>query len=347
MSCSGSQRGSRSASRVNVSMPPAPAYNCRSNCTMCCPPPRRLPKCPEGIYVERVKSMKPDVQFVGSCAKFDGLTTYKEYYVPKCGPRAQSLKPAAQFYPSDAKLSGLTTYKEYYTRKPVYPYQKPEWSVKARFDPSCAPLEGISTYRKDYTGVRGELVKSLKPLSQFDPSCAPMEGITTYRKNYVAYCDRERGYAKQPSLKKLAGGDISCAPFDGISTYRGDYWKKPIIKVSSLKPTVRGAFSDAPFADRTTYRNDYVPFHFNRCPEPCIPAAVYNATCPPELFCCGPDPPEPKTDDYNPCPTPPCLPPPMPCPPVPPCPACPCPEVIDQGCKDTVPCCLPEGVSCP
>lgn len=149
-----------------------------------------------------------------------GLTTYRENYYLKCIDRGKSFKPASTFDPSCAKLEGLTTYKEAYTPKPTYPYRKPAWAKGAEFDPSCAKMDGISTYRNDYNGLHIDPPKSLKPESQFDPSCAPLDDKTTYRTNYIPYCPFEYKYAKQPLAKKLTGGDISCAPLDGISTYR-------------------------------------------------------------------------------------------------------------------------------
>ncbi len=164
MSCGASRSGSacgvrRGGSGSNVNLRPSSSqpWGCpRANCTACCPPPR-LPKCPLGVYVERAVSWKPASTYVPSDAKFAGLTTYKEFYVPKCGERTLSFKPASKFDPSDAKLSGLTTYKENYT--PKCGGRTVSFKPAVTFDPSDAPFAGISTYRNDYYGKCGELVK--------------------------------------------------------------------------------------------------------------------------------------------------------------------------------------------
>lgn len=322
---------SRSGSRVSQSQGQGQTgpcyYHPRNDCCIpCCKPP--LPKCPLGTFVERTKPIRPDRLYVSSSAPFNGLTTYKEHYHLKCGPRSLSFKPQSTFDPSMAKMEGLSSYKEAYTPKPLFPYTKPSWAKKAQFDASDAPMQGISTYRNDYNGCRGERVKSLKPLSTFDPSSAAMDGMTTYRHTYIPYCPREYQFAKQPLAKKITGGDISCAPLDGMSTYRADYWPKAIIRTPSMKPNSRAAFSDARFADRTTYKNDYNPFTFEKCFEPCIPAEIYNEKYPPcGIFACGAENEvAAKQEIPDPCP-PPCCPPfRQCCPEVQPCPACPCPD---------------------
>jgi len=89
----------------------------------CCPPP--YPKCPVGIYVERVAPIRPDRTYEPPTFPFEGLSSYREQFFPKCGPKTLSFKPLATFDPSDAKLDGMSTYRHAYTPKPLLPYQKP------------------------------------------------------------------------------------------------------------------------------------------------------------------------------------------------------------------------------
>lgn len=155
------------------------------------------------------------------------MSQYRADYHLKCGERVKSFKPFSTFDPSCAKMDGMSTYRATYTPKPVCPYMKPPWSKSAQFDPSCAKMEAFSTYRFDYKGCMGERAKSIVPSTHpFDPSCAKMDGITTYRHNYVPYCSREYDYAKQGSLKPMSNPGFSCAKMDGITTYRGDFWRK-------------------------------------------------------------------------------------------------------------------------
>lgn len=148
------------------------------------------------------------------------MTTYREHYHPKCGQKAQSFKPHTVFDPSCAKFAGITSYKEAYTPKPSMPYRKPAWAKQAEFNPSCSKMEGVSTYKFDYRGCMGDKVNSFKPLSQFDPSTAVLDGKTTYKMSFIPYCPREYRYAKQPTAKHFENSEMSCAPIDGLSTYR-------------------------------------------------------------------------------------------------------------------------------
>jgi hypothetical protein len=238
----------------------------------CCPAP--LPKCPLGIYVERVQPIRPDRKYEPPSFPFEALSSYREAYYLKCGERSKSFKPLSTFDPSSARMDGLSTYREAYVPKPLCGYQKPPWSKKAQFEPSGSKMDGVSTYRMDYAGCMGERSRSLKPTTTFDPSTAKMDGITTYRVNYIPYCSREYDYARQAPYKKQITAAFSCAPMEGVTTYRGDFWPKCCAKRRSLKPSVKARFSDSKFADRTTYRNDFAPFHFDKCVGQCIPAQV-------------------------------------------------------------------------
>lgn len=314
--CCGSQRASRNGSRQSIPnyMKPlsrTPSYSERVNmnaANMCCPghprpdccrvpcPDPCLPRCPQGIYVERTLSVKPDRTYEPPETKFNGLSTYREHYFLKCGEPAKSVKPLSTFNPSDAPFDGLSTYRETFYCKPLQPVGKPPWAKAAAFDPSCAPMEGVSQYRFDYKGCMAPPPLSFKPQTTFVPSDAKLEGLTTYRINYIPYCPREYDYARPKQSAKPIGAP-SCAPMEGTSTYRSDFYPKCMIKTNSLKPTLKPRFSDAKMAGITTYKNDFIPFHFDKCPGPCIPAEVYDQCYPKQcLFACSGDPDDNKTE---------------------------------------------------
>jgi len=298
-----------------------PSYSARVNIgggSSCCPghprpdcckvPCTELPpRCPLGIYSERVKSLKPDRKYEPPETKFEGLSTYREHFFMKCAEKAASFKPAKVFEPSDAKMEGISTYRETYHCKPLGPREKPEWARKGTFQPSDSKMEGITQYRFDYTGCMAPRQPSFKPAKTFVPSDAKLDGVTTYRINYIPYCPREYDYARPKQSAKPVGAP-SCGPMDGVSTYRTDYYPKCAVKINSLKPALKPRFSDAKMAGITTYKNDYIPFHFDRCPPSNgVPAMTFSEYYPdPCLFGCSGDKDEKKEDQEcpDPCPRP-------------------------------------------
>ncbi|CAL8111357.1 unnamed protein product [Orchesella dallaii] len=323
--CNGSRQASASGSRQSIPnyMKPlsrTPSYSARINigggntccpghprpdcCRVpCCEPP--LPRCPVGIYAERTKSVKPNRTYEAPETKFHDLSTYREHYFLKCGERTKSFKPAKTFVPSEAPLDGLSTYREAYHCKPLVPKVIPPWSKKATFDPSGAKMEGVSQYRFDYKGCMAPRQPSFKPNKTFVPSDGKMEGLSTYRTNYIPYCPREYDYAR-PKVSAKPVGAPSCAPMEGLSTYRGDYYPKCMVRTNSMKPNIKPRFSDARMDGVTTYKNDYIPFHFEKCPGPCIPAQIYDECYPnPCLFGCSGDGDKAEQDEECPDPCPP------------------------------------------
>ncbi|XP_053321414.1 stabilizer of axonemal microtubules 2 [Spea bombifrons] len=172
----------------------------------------------KGAPGEITQSYKPEAGKVGSSARFEGSTEFKDSFQPWSLPLHHVHKAEEYVPPSTHMALDTTTHTDYVPHQlnfvaPIRPVSHGRRSN--------VPFQGNTTMKEDFRAWETGRQQIIKKDHQIPKPCGKFEGLTTFRSHYLPH-EINPTQSYKPSNMPLR----SSAPFEDGTMYRSDYTPK-------------------------------------------------------------------------------------------------------------------------
>ncbi|KAM8973729.1 stabilizer of axonemal microtubules 2-like [Pelodytes ibericus] len=172
----------------------------------------------KGALGEITRSFKPEHVKVGSNARFEGNTEFKDSFQPWSLP-SHYVHKAEEYIPPKTPMEKDTT-----TSRDYVPHQlsfvapiRPVYHGRRR----NVPFEANSTMKEDFRAWQTRRPEIIKKDNQFPKVSGKFDGLTTFKSHYLPH-EMNPTQSYKPSNKALR----SSAPFESGTMYRSDFTSK-------------------------------------------------------------------------------------------------------------------------
>uniref|UniRef100_A0A8C5PGI1 Stabilizer of axonemal microtubules 2 n=1 Tax=Leptobrachium leishanense TaxID=445787 RepID=A0A8C5PGI1_9ANUR len=206
----------------------------------------------KGVIGELTKSCKPEHGKIGSSARFEGSTEFKDSFQPWLIPSRYIHKGAEYMPPNTHMQLDTTTHTDYIPHQlnfiaPIRPVSHGRRSN--------APFQGDTTMKEDYKAWETQRQEMIKREHQFPKVSGKFDGVTTFQSHYQPHeISRTENY--KPSNMAVRNS----APFESDTMYRSEYTAKKNEVCPALYPVPPGyTFENVNSRGHKMYRKILTP----------------------------------------------------------------------------------------